>query len=253
MSVIHSDVLGAGEAVVLIHGWGMHSGIWSDFAKALAVTHQVICLDLPGHGLSQPLLNANLSQQSQALLASIPVEKFKLVGWSLGGLLALDMARIAPERVESLVLLASNPCFVKQDNWPGVKVEVLDNFAKQLQVDPQQTLMRFMALQVNGLPDAKMRLQQIKQAVLSRPAADLASLEQGLNTLKYEDLRETLAHLACPISAILSGRDTLVPIALLDALGHLRSDMMIKVLPDAGHMPFMTHPETLLASVYECL
>lgn len=253
MSFIHYELLGAGEAVVLIHGWGMHSGIWSDFAKALAVTHQVICLDLPGHGLSEPLSKTNLTGVTQALLAAIPIEKFKILGWSLGGLLALDMARLAPERVESVVLLASNPCFVAQADWPGVKVEVLDNFARQLQVDPQQTLMRFMALQVSGLPDAKMRLQQIKQAVLSRPAADLASLEQGLHILKYEDLRESLAYLSCPVSAILAGRDTLVPISLLDSLRNLRSKMRVEVLPGAGHMPFMTHLDDLISNVHECL
>ena len=253
MSVIHADVLGAGEAVVLIHGWGMHSGIWLDFARTLAVTHQVICLDLPGHGLSQPLLNASLSQQTQALLASIPVEKFSVVGWSLGGLLAIEMANSAPERVKSLVLLASNPCFVTQDYWPGVKREVLDSFARQLQADPQQTLMRFMALQVNGLSNAKMRLQQIKQAVLSRPAADLASLEQGLNTLKQEDMRKILANISCSVSAILAGRDTLVPISLQNTLPDIRKDIKIKVLPDAGHMPFLTHAEVLLDSLRESL
>ena len=253
MCVIHSDVLGAGEAVVLIHGWGMHSGIWLDFAQALAATHQVICLDLPGHGLSQPLLNASLSQQTQALLASIAVDKFSVVGWSLGGLLAVEMANIAPERVKSLVLLASNPCFVAQEQWPGVKLEVLDSFARQLQADPQQTLMRFMALQVNGLSNAKLRLQQIKQAVLSRPAADLASLEQGLNTLKHEDVRKILANIKCPVSAVLAGRDTLVPLSLQNALPDLRPDITVKVLPDAGHMPFMTHAQVLLDSLHECL
>ena len=253
MSLVHRDVIGVGEAVVLIHGWGMHSGIWMDFAKALAENHQVICLDLPGHGLSQPLLASNISEHSQALLASVPAGKIKIIGWSLGGLLALDMAKMAPERVESVVMLASNPYFIAQGNWPGVRLEVLDGFAEQLRADPQQTLLRFMALQVNGLPDVRMRLQQIKQAVLSRPAADIASLEQGLNTLKYEDLRQTLVDLTCPVSAILAGRDTLVPIALAESLRNLHSQMRVKVLPEAGHMPFMTHPEALLGSVLECL
>ena len=253
MNNIHCDVIGAGDAVVLVHGWGMHSGIWMDFAKALAESHLVVCLDLPGHGFSPPLLTSNFSEHSEALLASIPLEKFKIIGWSLGGLLALEMAKMAPDRVEAVVMLASNPCFVARGNWPGVRLEVLDGFAEQLRSEPQQTLMRFMALQVNGLPDARLRLQQIKQAVLSRPAANLVSLEQGLNTLKHQDLRETLAHLTCPVSTVLSGRDTLVPINLAGFLRSLRSEMAVKILPEAGHMPFMTHPEALLANVLECL
>ena len=253
MNGIHCDVLGAGEAVVLIHGWGMHSGIWMDFAEALAEYYQVICLDLPGHGLSKPLVNQTFSELSQVLLAVIPAEKFKIIGWSLGGLFALNMARVSPDRVQAVMMLASNPCFVAHDKWPGVGVHVLDNFAEQLQADPQQTLMRFMALQVNGLPDARMRLQQIKQAVLSRPAADIVSLKQGLYALKHEDLRETLEQLACPVTAVLAGRDMLVPIVLANDLQALRADMRIHVLPDAGHMPFMTHADDLLRAVLDCL
>ena len=64
--------------MVLVHGWGMHSGVWQGFVQQLAAYCQVICLDLPGHGASDKLLTYSLDSMSQALLAAIPVEKFIL-------------------------------------------------------------------------------------------------------------------------------------------------------------------------------
>lgn len=49
---LHVETLGSGAPLVLLHGWGMHGGIWSDLAAELAEHHQVHCVDLPGHGFS---------------------------------------------------------------------------------------------------------------------------------------------------------------------------------------------------------
>ena len=53
MNPLYSHTLGSGPDVVLLHGWGMHSGVWEDVVEALLDHHRVTVLDLPGHGYSR--------------------------------------------------------------------------------------------------------------------------------------------------------------------------------------------------------
>lgn len=253
MSRLHADLLGHGEPLVMLHGWGMHSAIWMDFADRLAEHYQVMCIDLPGHGLSKPMPGKGISALSEVLLEAVPFPKFRLLGWSLGAMVALDMVRMVPERVRGLQILAGNPCFVEKHDWPGVKAEVLSRFADQLNQDPQQTLIRFLGLQVKGLPDAKSQLLKLKRSVESRPSADANSLAQGLDILKHADLRRVLCDLPCPVSVVLGDKDSLVPSRLATALAELRPDIEIRCLAGAGHVPFLTHSDYLLTTLLDLL
>ena len=249
MSGIHYQVFGQGRPLVMIHGWAMHSGIWQSFAEQLAQYCQVICVDLPGHGLSESIELLSLQNISDSLMQALPVQQFSVLGWSLGATVAIDMAARYPERVQSLQLLAGNPLFVQNADWPGVKTEVLDVFAEQLASDVQQTLVRFLGLQVKGLPDAKTLLQHIKSAVQAYPAPSLQALQAGLQILKYSDGRLALQQLQCPVSVLMGDRDTLIPLALAKSLKKLQPAIQLHLLENAGHVPFLSHSQQLLERV----
>jgi len=242
---IYCEIHGYGRPLVMLHGWAMHSGIWRQFARQLAERRQVICLDLPGHGRSAPLSTFEMPAIVAALLAAIPVPSFDLLGWSLGATVAINLAAECPDRVRSLTLLAGNPRFVREPGWPGVKPEVLDNFAELLSNDAGQTLQRFLGLQVQGLPHAKAALQQLKHCVAECKAPDFGALQGGLRILKQHDARDSLAALKLPIRVIQGDKDTLVPVATATALRNLQPALQMKVLPGAGHVPFLTHPQAL--------
>jgi pimeloyl-[acyl-carrier protein] methyl ester esterase len=249
MSGIHYQVFGQGQPLVMIHGWAMHSGIWQAFAEQLAQHCQVICVDLPGHGLSEAIQPFSLENISDSLMQALPVQQFSVLGWSLGATVAIDMAARYPDRVQSLQVLAGNPLFVESVNWPGVKADVLDGFAEQLANDVQQTLVRFLGLQVKGLADAKTLLQQIKTAVQAYPAPSLQALQAGLQILKNNDGRVALQQLQCPVSVLMGDRDSLIPLALADSLKRLQPAIQIHLLENAGHVPFLSHPQPLLERV----
>lgn len=229
----------------MIHGWAMHSGVWREFARQLAEHRQVICLDLPGHGHSGAIDTFTLPEIGEVLLDAIPARKFGLLGWSLGATVAIDMASRFPDRVESLCLLAGNPKFVRSDDWPGVSFDVLDAFVALLTSDVRLTLMRFLALQVNGLADGKRLLQLMKLTMqeCEPPSAEL--LRRGLDILEHSDLREALKQLKCSVSAILGDRDKLVPVGCGDALKMLKPEIDVHVLENAGHAPFLSHAPQL--------
>jgi pimeloyl-[acyl-carrier protein] methyl ester esterase len=256
MTHIHTETYGHGKPIVMIHGWGMHAGIWRPFAEALAGRYRVTCLDLPGHGRSGRLSTFDLEHLGPALLAAVGDEPACWLGWSLGATVALDIASRFPERADRLLLLAGNPRFVRTSDaagdpghWPGVSQRVLDAFSSQLTADAQQTLLRFLALQVHGLPDAKAVLKTLKTAVFECAPPGNDSLQQGLQVLKEADLRPALAAFDRPVMAILGGRDTLVPHTVGEHLQRLQPKLQLHLLEKAGHVPFLTHQEQLLSLI----
>ncbi|NOS87325.1 MAG: pimeloyl-ACP methyl ester esterase BioH [Methylococcaceae bacterium] len=253
MPPLHQQTFGSGPPLVLVHGWAMHSGIWQNFALHLAKHYQVTCIDLPGHGLSAPLANFTLSAVSDALVAAITTPHSVWLGWSLGATIVLDIAQRYPERVKAALLLAGNPHFTESPVWPGMNPRVLDSFAEHLQADSTATLVRFLSLQVNNLDNAKTLLKTLKQAILSRPAADAASLQGGLNVLKHSDLRTAFATNPQPTAVILGAWDTLVPISVGDAMQQLAPHRQITRVEKAGHALFLSHPDTIVQALAQLL
>lgn len=256
MTHIHTETYGQGKPIVMVHGWGMHSGIWRPFAEALSRRYRVTCVDLPGHGRSGRISAFDLEHLGPRLVAAVSDEPACWLGWSLGATVALDIASRFPERADRLILLAGNPRFIRThdaadspDHWPGVSPRVLDAFSGQLTEDAQQTLLRFLALQVHGLPDTKALLKTLKAAIFECGPPDNTSLQQGLQVLKEADLRPALAAFDRPVSAILGGRDTLVPHAVGVHLQRLQPNLQLHLLEKAGHVPFLSHQEALIGII----
>jgi pimeloyl-[acyl-carrier protein] methyl ester esterase len=263
---IHLETFGKGKPIVLVHGWGMHTGIWREFAKQLAQNYRVICIDLPGHGRSQAIDPFRLERVSAELVNIIPpsppFEKGGLggicwLGWSLGATIVLDIAARYPERVSSLVLLAGNPSFTggstrrspETQAWPAIDVRLLDEFAEQLNENCQATLLRFLSLQVNSLPDQKALLKALRMAVFECDSPDKNILQGGLDILKQADLRLVLSGLTMPVSVILGGLDTLVPVAVGQKIHQLLPSLELNIIDRAGHVPFLSHSRETLAII----
>lgn len=253
MSQIHVEIVGQGQPLVMLHGWAMHTGVWREFTQQLAQHWQVICLDLPGHGRSQAITPFSLQNVADALMQAIPAQQFTLLGWSLGATVAMAMAEHYPERVQKLIVLAGNPHFVQAEGWSGVKPEVLDAFIELLKTDVQQTLLRFLALQVNGLAHGKALLQSLKRAIQECPPPKIETLQAGLNILKSSDLRKFMQDNRLAVSLILGDKDTLIPLASGQALQRLNPSIDLHVLEGAGHAPFLSHSQQLITAINSSL
>ncbi|MBS3952064.1 MAG: pimeloyl-ACP methyl ester esterase BioH [Methylomicrobium sp.] len=243
---LHVETYGQGQPLVMVHGWAMHSGIWRSFARRLAAHYRVYCVDLPGHGLSRHCEQFSLPHICEALAQQLPNQPYVWLGWSLGGMVAVEMARLFPDRVKAIALLASNPCFVVKTDWPGIREPVLDSFAEQLSLDCQTTLLRFLSLQINGLENFKALSKTMKAAVKETDSPEPYILQQGLTMLKNEDLRPAIRDLKMPMAAIFGDRDSLVPVSVGPALQVLNPSITVKVMNKAAHAPFLSHETDLL-------
>ncbi len=251
MTYIHKEIYGQGKAIVLIHGWAMHTGVWREFAQQLAAHYRVICLDLPGHGLSEPVEPYFLDEISNALINAIPDQTFTVLGWSLGASVAISMANQYPDRIESLILLAGNPRFAKSNNWTGVHANILTDFDHNLALNHQATVFRFLALQVNGLTEQKKWLKQLKKIMEERGLPSKNTLQKALNLLITEDLRGVFSSLQCPTYGIYGGMDGLVPVQVAMDMQRIKPNCKTYIIPQAGHIPFLSHQETVVDIIHK--
>lgn len=239
----------AGSDVVMIHGWGMHSGVWRSFAKALAYRHRVTLIDLPGHGRSGIIDDFSLQGISAYLLSVAPF-KAHWIGWSLGAKIGLYVASKYPDRVYSLTMMAGNARFSKADSWPcAMDLELLSQFAHDMMNNYHRTMMQFLSLQTWGLDNSKEILKELKAAVTECGEPDVKALMAGLDILRISDLRETLRQLEAPLLIILGERDKLAPPSAGEAMKSLAQHAQVLVLEGASHTPFLSHAETCLVSL----
>jgi pimeloyl-[acyl-carrier protein] methyl ester esterase len=246
---LHTETTGHGPGLVLIHGWGLHGGIWETLLPHLEPYFRVTTVDLPGHGHSRWQGQAGLAAFADAVLDSAP-QRAAWLGWSLGGLVALQAALVQPSRVGALLLLASTPSFVRRDGWsPAMLPALLDTFAGELETDFERTLNRFLALQVHGSRSAGDVLRQLRAGMLRRGQPDPAALRAGLGILRDTDLREACAGIGCPALVLAGERDTLVPVNAARLTADLLPQGRMHGLAGAGHAPFLSAPDEVAARI----
>ena len=240
------DVRGEGETIVLLHGWGLHSGIWGEFVDALSDQFRVVCIDLPGHGHSAAVCPLSLDAVVDKILAQVHGPAHWL-GWSLGGSIVMHLMARAPERVKSLVLLSASPAFVSQPGWQhGIQASVLTRFAQDLQDDYKKTLQRFLALQTLSSQAARLTLRQLREVLLERGEPDAEALRQGLDILMLADLRDGLLGSQKPCLVVLGQHDQLVPASVEEFYRTLPCRPQVAMIDGAGHAPFLSHPARTL-------
>ena len=234
---------------VFVHGWAMNSAVWEECVEQLPDWINVVLVDLPGHGSMADVPAASLDDYVQALmpLAHRPV---LWVGWSLGGLAVLRLAELYPQRVAAAMLVASNPCFVSQQNWPcAVDESVFRQFATDLNKNQSKTIRRFLALQVKGLADVMAVVRKLQHSIETRGSASTQALNAGLDILLNTDLRQSLKNIDCPLHWLLGAKDALVPGGLAEVLQKDFAQKNVSLLPQASHAPFISEPELFTAQL----
>lgn len=249
MSPLHTETIGSGPDLFFIHGWGMNSAVWSGLRDALQANYRITCVDLPGHGLSAATGPFDLKSAGTALLEAAPPQAI-WIGWSLGGILALQATLQAPQHIARLALVTSSPRFVTAPDWPhAITTSVLNQFLTDLQQDYRTTLNRFLALQVRGSEAANTTLRNLRQQLFTHGEPDPAALASGLAVLRDSDLRAQLGALTMPVQFIMGERDTLMPTAAAQAAGILIPHAHVSIIEGAGHAPFLSHPQAFLAAL----
>lgn len=243
MTALHWETIGHGDRhLVLLHGWGLNAGVWHCISERLSAHFCLHLVDLPGYGHSQGFPAMTLEEMAADVVAQAPGNAIWL-GWSLGGLVASQVALDFPRRVSGLVSVASSPRFSAEADWPGIKSETLTLFQQQLSEDFQRTVERFLALQTLGTDSARQDARALKAVVFERPVPAVEVLNGGLEILKTADMRQAMAGLSVPLLRLYGALDGLVPRKIVPLLDRCWPTSTSHVIDKAAHAPFISHPE----------
>lgn len=226
--MLYSSTTGAGKDLVLLHGWGFNSDLFNNLINLYQDQYRITKIDLPGHGRSADIAGGidNWCHEIIKILPENPI----LLGWSLGGLLAIHIA--TQIKISRLILVASSPNFVQNNNWEfGIDADHFRQFSNTLEFNLSKGLKRFVSLQTKD----KVQIKSLNQSIDVLPASK-NSLNQGLKILLNTDLTQQFLALNIDKKIILGDKDTLVP----STIAHWYQQQSIDtIVLNTGHMPFL--------------
>ncbi|MEU3408070.1 alpha/beta hydrolase [Streptomyces sp. NPDC006670] len=237
-----------GPGLLLAHGGG--GAVESNFGAILdelAATHSVVGVDYPGAGgtpaAEGPLRLDELADQLVAAADAEGLETFAVLGYSLGGNVALRIAARYPERVTALVLTAT---FVRAGN----RLKLVGDLWSELAARGENELLaRLMVpLALNPAVLEGLSAEEAEEVVRGTAASVSAGTVGQVDLIKGADLRAEAAGVSVPALVIATTEDRLVPIELQKELAEAVPGARYAELP-TGHLPFVERPAEWAALV----
>jgi len=238
------------DRLILLPGWGLGISPLEPLAAALQGLDEHLRVDIEP---LPELESINLEEWLDELDSSVPQDAW-LGGWSLGGMLASELAARRGDRCCGLVTLASNPSFVAHEQWlsamPG---ETFDAFLAGCSIDPRMTLKRFSLLCAQGAEDSR----GLSRLMLGgAPHTAPSVLMSGLELLAQLDTRAALQAFRGPQLHVFAGMDALVPAEAASELLTLLPDVEIGLIEQASHAFLLEDPHgvagAIQAFLHEC-
>lgn len=236
------------DRLILLPGWGLGISPLEPLAAALRGLDEHLRVEI------EPLPDIQLSAFGDIELSEVLDELDTLLpdnvwlgGWSLGGMLATELAARRADRCCGLLTFASNSSFVARSDWPhAMSCEAFDAFLAGCSVDPQGTLKRFCLLCVQGAEDPR-GLARLLNAAAPHTSPD--GLLHGLKLLAQLDTRNALQAYRGPQLHLFAGLDALVPAEAASDLLSILPDVEIGLIEQASHAFILENPHGVAAAI----
>lgn len=250
----YTDTGGEGTAVVLLHAFPLHSGMWGPQIAALGDSYRLIAPDLKGFGSSSaPADRSSYSMESYAaevkgLLDELGLGEAVITGLSMGGYIALAFTREYPDAVRALVLADSRaeadaPEAVEKRSGQQTTV-ASEGIAPLVEALPGALLGETTR---TDHPDV---VQEVK-ALMQNPAEGFIGALEAMKT--RPDSTDLLASISDPTLVIVGEEDTLTPPELSRKMHEHIDGSRLVVIPQAGHLSNLEAPDAFNAALEEFL
>jgi len=251
------------SVLVFLHGWGCDSRVWDSFLPTLLEVigdeREMVFIDLPGFGFNADIL----AEDSEALLMHLSRQlptNTTLIGWSLGGMIATQLASRHPDKVGRLITIATNPRFIKDPNtssgtgakkpWKhAMERETFEDFCNGFEQDYEGTLKKFIALQSKGDGDRKAVSNVLQNFREFEDAEQAQTWSHALHYLDLFDNRTALRNSRQPGLHIFGKGDALVPYAAGRMVQRLAPSHWVEVISGAGHAPHLSNPRRVAGAI----
>jgi 3-oxoadipate enol-lactonase len=232
---------GSGSPVLLIHGLGYARWGWEPLLPLLTERHRVISFDNRGIGESSvppgPYTAEMMAGDAVAVLDAAGVGRAHVVGTSLGGMIAQELALRSPDRVDHLVLIATTPGTPGGHPMPAATVRLLTEAS---QLEPEVALRRFVENALGQAPDPAL-VEAIMAHRLAQPQSPAGWAAQAAAGTGYAG-GDRAGDIAAPTLIVTGTADRVVDPANADLLGEMIPDVRVEKVADAGHLVFWEHP-----------
>jgi pimeloyl-ACP methyl ester carboxylesterase len=234
------DVLegGSGDPLLYLHGIG---GLeWDDFLEALAANHRVIAPRHPGFGGSTG--NDELADLPDLiyyyldLLDALELSGLPLVGHSLGGMIAAELAAVQPDRFTQVVLIS--PFGLWNGEHPGIDIfgSTPDEFSSSLFVDTDSDAARAIAGRPREAPEDGVAASDAMVEFMLERAKAMSTSAKYLWPIPNRGLNKRLHRVRQPVLLLWGDQDGVTPPALADDFKAALVDARIERIADAAHM-----------------
>ncbi|HUA45109.1 MAG TPA: 2-succinyl-6-hydroxy-2,4-cyclohexadiene-1-carboxylate synthase [Solirubrobacteraceae bacterium] len=232
--------------VVLLHGFTHTGASWDPVVAALGESYRALALDIPGHGSASDRSPVTLEGVVEDLNTLAP-KQFTLVGYSMGGRIALHAALALPGRIERLILIGASPGIadaaerearLDDDERLAVKIEgmSIEEFARQWGHTPV----------LAGQPPDVLAAAHADR-LRNRPAG-LARALRGLGTAALPSLWGRLGEIRVPVALVVGERDEKFREVAARMAPEVPDSELI-VVPDAGHAVHLEAPDAVAAAI----
>ncbi len=226
---VHYYTAGQGEPLVVIHGGGGDARTWQKNIVELSEKYTVYAPDLPGYGGSQRLAGdyyiPELSDFIGSFASSLGLERFYLVGHSMGGGVALDYALKSPQKIKKLVLVSSLCLGREIAFW--VRLFSIPAILRSVGV-----------LTISILKSIKWMAERLNPAEFIMPLSPASMTVGGnISTIRQQSvvLKDRLAEVAMPTLLVWGSRDPIVPVRHAYQAAKVIPNCQVKVFENCGH------------------
>ncbi len=253
-ATLHYREAGSGnDVIVLLHAFPLHSGMWLAQLAALAARFRVLAPDYRGLGGSRPAPEAStmelLAGDVVALLRGLGIRRAAVAGLSMGGYLALELHRRAPELIRGLAL-----CDTKAPGDTQEAKAVREKFAGDALAKGLDWVADDMAPKLLRPTSDAAVVARVKALIHEGTPEGVAAAQRGM--ARRPDSVPHLAHIACPTLVVIGDEDAITPFGEAQRLQQGVKGARLLRIPGAGHLSNLDAPEafnTALSTFFAAL
>lgn len=229
------------EYLIIISGWAVQTVVWRPILNLLEKDYEVIIIDW-----NDVNSHDGFKEKVMTILKENHINRFSIIGWSLGSLVAIDIVNTNSYKIDNLILISGTSKFIQDQREKyniGWHKKILQSMIYMLKKHPEETINKFHKNLFSKLEVKEGYHDRYSNEILtSNKNSSIESLALGLEYLMLKDFRDKINNINIPVLLIHGEKDLICPIQASEYIQNQLSTCRIVIFNETGHMPFYVKP-----------